>query len=244
MICTDECHIFKWREVHDAIIIHGTIFPSCALREVFFKQVTAKRWRMSGSQLGEKRRKQHGQMPCGRKQPDIATDWQPAWGSWENCEGCQGDKIGARHGAPSGPCSWVILSAMKSLWRFPNHQVTFAYWKDHWKYRTWVGRVRCLSQVRDDSCLDLERSGRNRKKCVWKIKQKSLDNILDLGNGNRREVYKMMPRFLAFIVGLMVLSSHWDDSFQVYSGKSKSSNSAFFLSFFFSNSVFNCEHLQ
>lgn len=55
--------------------------------------------------------------------------------------------------------------------------------------------------------MDLERSGRDRKKkCVWKIKQKSLENILDLGNGNMREVYKMMPRFLALIVGLMVVS--------------------------------------
>ena len=41
--------------------------------------------------------------------------------------------------------------------------------------------------MRDDSCLDLERSGRNSKKCVWKIKQKSLDNILDLGNGMGKE---------------------------------------------------------
>lgn len=29
-------------EVRDAINIHGTIFPSCALREVFSKQVIAK----------------------------------------------------------------------------------------------------------------------------------------------------------------------------------------------------------
>ena len=48
--------------------------------------------------------------------------------------------------------------------------------------------------------------GIEKKKCVWKIKQKSLENILDLGNGNMREVYKMMPRFLALIVGLMVVS--------------------------------------
>lgn len=49
------------------------------------------------------------------------------------------------------------------------------------------------------------------EKCLWKIKQKELDNILDLGNGNKREVYKMMPYkgpqgFLALIAGLLVMS--------------------------------------
>lgn len=44
------------------------------------------------------------------------------------------------------------------------------------------------------------------EKCLWKIKQKELDNILDLGNGNKREVYKMMPGFLALIAGLLVMS--------------------------------------
>lgn len=95
--------------------------------------------------------------------------------------------------------------------------------------------------MRDDSCLDLERSGRNSKKCVWKIKQKSLDNILDLGNGNRREVYKMVPRFLALIVGLMVVSVIEMTIFKYTVEKARAVIQ--FSFFLFSNSVFNCEHL-
>ena len=79
------------------------------------------------------------------------------------------------------------------------------------------------------------------KKCVWKIKQKSLDNILDLGNGNRREVYKLMPRFLALIVGLMVVSVIEMTIFKYTVEKARVViQFSFFLS---SNSVFNCEHL-
>lgn len=79
------------------------------------------------------------------------------------------------------------------------------------------------------------------KKCVWKIKQKSLDNILDLGNGNRREVYKLMPRFLALIVGLMVVSVIEMTIFKYTVEKVRAViQFSFFLS---SNSVFNCEHL-
>lgn len=53
--------------------------------------------------------------------------------------------------------------------------------------------------------LDLERSGRNRKMCL-KINRKAWITywILEMGTG--RAVYKMMPRFLALQVGLMVLS--------------------------------------
>lgn len=78
-----------------------------------------------------------------------------------------------------------------------------------------------------------------RKKYLWKIKHEGLDNMLDVGNEDKWEISKIMPRFQAFIVGSWSCQSSIQEalgegtSFQVFSGKAQ-----------IKNSMFNCGHLS